>query len=115
MTPTRASRELKSAIEQYISCACKFVGSRIVKVAWTRYIVMAQTLRQRIRVNNLCMEVARSWSVQEPYMIPIPNMQLSATFLLLAICNPHSIGMGKTTTTTSCSRFKMAIYISRDL
>ena len=59
-------------------------------------------------------EDTRSWSAWEPYKIPIPNMQLNATFLLLAICNPHSIGMGKTTITTSCSRFKMAIYRSRD-
>ena len=36
MTPRRASREVKSATRQYVSCACKVVGSPIVEVAWTR-------------------------------------------------------------------------------
>ncbi len=36
MTPRRASREVKSAMRQYVSCACKFVGSPILEVAWTR-------------------------------------------------------------------------------
>lgn len=49
---------------------------------------------------------------EEAYMMPIPNMQLKATFLLVAICNPHKTGIGKTTTTTSCSRFRIAIDMS---
>ena len=54
----------------------------------------------------------RIWQVEEPYRIPIPKMQLNATFLLFTICNLHSIGMGKATTATSCSRLKMAMYMS---
>lgn len=47
-----------------------------------------------------------------PYMIPIPNVQINSTFLVLASCNLHTIGMGKTTSTISCRRFKPAVYIS---
>lgn len=43
------------------------------------------------------------------YMIPIPNVQINCTFLVLATFNPHSIGMGKTTSTTSSRRFKTAV------
>ena len=47
-------------------------------------------------------------------MTPIPNMPLSAIFLLLAILNRHTIGMGKITISTSSSRFITATYISSD-
>ena len=43
--PRRASSEVKSAIRQYVFCACESVGSLMVEVAWMRYIVMPQILR----------------------------------------------------------------------
>ena len=47
MTPSRASREVKTATRQHVDCVCKVVGSPIVEVAWMRKIVMAQILHQK--------------------------------------------------------------------
>ena len=51
--------------------------------------------------------IAPKDETKNTYPNPIPNIQLSATFLFIAICRPHSIGMGRITTMKSCSRLTL--------
>lgn len=51
----------------------------------------------------------------DPYARPSPNMQLMTSFLPVAICRPHSAGIGRITTTKSWTKLIIAIARSRAL
>lgn len=51
---------------------------------------------------------------ESAHAVPMPNMPLSMTFLLTAICRHHKIDIGDTTTVMSKRRLKIAMKRSSD-
>ena len=46
------------------------------------------------------------------YMIPMPKIPLTRSFLFKLICSRHTTGIGRMTTATSISKLEMPMYMS---